>query len=172
MNFDEMNKQLKEMADKVKTQMPNLYKELGIVGERFVLQNFDNQSWESTAWEALKTPTGRNILHGVVPKLRNSFKTNLMPDGVEVYTNVLYAKAHNEGFKGRVNVKAHERSKFSNLGKGKKKKLSTGKVNGFSRNMNLKKRQFAPTDSYPSQTLQNEANKTIENFFKPILNLK
>lgn len=163
-----MNKRIEQMSQKVKEGLPNLHLELAVVGLRFVDDNFRNQGWEGKTWKAVKRGGTVLIDKGT---LRRGFNSNMLPGGVEIYTNVPYAKVQNEGFKGSQSVRAHQRAKFKKTSKGKRKKISTGNVKSFTRETDIKQRQFAPTNSSPSPTLDKQVTETIENFFKPILNL-
>jgi phage gpG-like protein len=122
----------------------------GMAGKKalqFIDGNFRNQSWEGQAWKRRKVNNSKNrgrallILRG---RLRRGNRLQAMSASVRVFNAVPYAKAHNEGFTGTAAIGAHNR-------KGKP-------VKSHSRKMRIPRRQYMPTSSRPSPTL----NKTIQ----------
>jgi phage gpG-like protein len=100
--------------------------------------------------------------------LRRSIRiTGISAGTVTIGTDVPYAKAHNEGFRGIVNVKAHNRNRYTKtkLGTGKFTKKgtermktvqhigSTGQVKAHTRKVNIKKRQFMGNSPYLEKQL-------------------
>jgi phage gpG-like protein len=170
MTFDEFETMLKQKAAEIKNGQAKLTQKLQAVALRFIDDNFRNQSWEGVPWEKISRTDGTILVHKA--KLKNSFNGEQIVDGVRIYSNVPYAAVHNEGFDGQVSIPEHKRSRYAKTGKGKKKKLGTGTVKAHTRVMKIKQRQFAPTDSSPSPTLEKIANQTITEHFAEILNLK
>lgn len=169
MTPQEFEAQMQKNAEEVKKQMQQLPALLAADALRFVDDNFRNQSWEGKPWKAI-------VRNGTIlvetARLKNSFNYETAPGEARIYTNVPYAAVHNEGFQGSVSIPAHKRSQYAKTGKGKKKKTSTGMVKAHSRKMNIAQRQFAPTSSSPSLTLQKQLNQTIETHFNDILKPK
>jgi len=64
--------------------------------------------------------------------LRKSITTDIRGMTVEVGTDLDYAEPHNEGFKGTVTIRAHERTRNGN----------SHSVQSYSRDVDLKQRQF------------------------------
>jgi phage gpG-like protein len=75
-------------------------------------------------------------------RLRSSIanKVNLALGEVEIGTNVQYAKAHNEGFSGQVNIKSHVRKIDQAFGR--KIAPRSVQVSSHKRQMNIPKREF------------------------------
>lgn len=100
---------------------------LGNHAVNFFLDRFKQQAWLGNTlqpWRArrkgAKRP-GRAILIDS-GRLRRSIRITQITNGiVKIGTDVPYAKAHNNGFKGIVNVPAHTRNKYT------KERLGTGR---------------------------------------------
>lgn len=151
---------------------PNM---LGNDAVNFFLDNFKRQGWLGNTLEPwkkrsskAKRNTGRAILIDS-GRLRRSIRiTSVSTGSVTIGTDVPYAKAHNEGFRGTVNVKAFNRNKYSKekVGSGKLTKKgvermktvqrisSTSTVKGHTRKVNLPKRQFMGESPYLTKQLQ------------------
>jgi phage gpG-like protein len=137
---------------------------------RFIDDNFKNQSWEGIAWKRRKIlDKGRALLvhRGI---LRRSFRMEAMSAAVKVYTDVKYAKAHNEGFAGSVSIPAHTRRQYGNFKvyststrRGRNVKTQTGAatVKAHTRQMRIPRRQFMPTEARQSPTLNNQVKRQI-----------
>ena len=147
---------------------------------RFVDDNFRLQGWQGASfqpWKAIKRPGTILVKTGA---LRRSFNWQNRGNGeIYFYNNLPYAKAHNEGFKGAVNVRAHSRAtymktKVSSLSTRKTKTVTTKvrerTVETFTRNMDLPRRQFAPFEGSESPVLNaaiiKQLAKDITNIFK------
>lgn len=167
MDINDFDKMLKEKAEAVKAGSVKLTQKLQADALRFIDDNFRNQSWEGKPWEKIARD-GTILVH--TAHLKNSFNGEQRPGEVRIYSNVPYAAVHNEGFEGQVSIPAHKRSRYQKLKRGKKKKISTGEVQAHTRNMKIKQRQFAPTASSPSPTLEKIVNQTIKEHFGNILN--
>jgi phage gpG-like protein len=170
MNFDEFDKTLRAKAEAVKAGALKLSQKVAAEALRFVDDNFRNQSWEGTPWQAITRADGTILVD--TARLKRSFNQDGTPGEVRIYSNVPYAAVHNEGFEGQVSIPAHKRSKYQKLKRGKKKKISTGEVRAHTRNANIKQRQFAPTATSPSPTLQKAVNETITEHFSEILDIR
>lgn len=169
MTFDEFEKTLREQTTQIKQSEPKLTAKLAVVGRRFIDDNFRSQAWEGEPWEAVARGGTILVLPGGGAHLKNSFNAQQQPGQVRIYSNVPYAAVHNEGFDGTQSVKAHKRSRYQKLKRGKKKKISTGEVKAHTRHMKIKQRQFAPTTGSPSPTLEAQVSQTITDHFSEIL---
>jgi len=166
MTIAEFDKLLRENAAEIKAREQELADAVEGDALRFIDDNFRNQGWEGIPWEDIQRD-GTILVDTAT--LKRSFNGDSVPGEVRIYTNVPYAGVHNEGFEGDVTIKEHKRSKYKKTGKGKKVKSATGNVKAHTRKMNIKQRQFAPTESSPSPTLEKEVSTTIENHFNDIL---
>jgi len=163
---------MEDHIEKVLKKAPRL---LGNDAVNFFRDRFKQQNWMDTypeAWQKRKVNNkknqGRNLLIQS-GRLRRSIKiTNVSANTVTIGTDVPYAKAHNEGFKGVVQVKEYTRNRYG------KQKIGTGKLrkNGKERmktvqvitgnstvkahtmRMNLPRRQFMGQSAVLTQKLQ------------------
>lgn len=152
---------------------------------RFIDDNFRKQGWQGASfqpWAPIKRPGSILVKTGA---LRRGTNYEMRGNGdVYFYNNLAYAKAHNEGFNGEVNVRAHTRAKYfsakaSSLtelnGNGKHKiktilnKTGESQINGFTRKMNLIQRQFAPTETSQSPVLIADITHCLETDINNIL---
>lgn len=151
-----MAKKLEDLLGRIEKPLAEALRRLPpILGEEvvnFAHDNFDRQAWQGVDWEKRKNPTkwgkrdeeGRSLLVKT-GKLRRSIRVSqILQDRVKITAggaDVPYAKAHNEGFSGRVvqNVNPFTR-------RTKKGKISG--VSGFTRviHQNIPKRQFISSD--------------------------
>lgn len=167
MDFSEFDKKLQAMARDAKSAngIP-LSKEIEAAALRFVDDNFRSSSWEGVQWEKSSDDGTPLIQSGA---LKRSFNGESTPQQVRIYTNVPYARVHNEGYKGTESVKAHTRGVYTKKGRGKKVKSGVQQVRAFTRQMNIRQRQFAPYEGHESPTLNKEVEQIItdhvQNFF-------
>ncbi len=164
MNLAELEQKIVKFAQQVKdAQGLAIPQEVASAAEDFVMDNFQNQSWEGQAWEPSK---GTILVKSGA--LRRGVETVVAHGYVKLINDVPYARVHNDGFDGTVSVPGYEKSTYADVGsgtftkKGKEKmlKMKTGsiKVNAHSKKMKVKRRQFMPTAESPSPTL----NKRID----------
>lgn len=142
-------------------------KEAGATALRFINGNFRAQGWQGSSfqpWQQLKKPREGGSILRKTGHLASSFYFNTQPATAIVRTNAPYAKAHNEGFKGQVNVKATIRKVKTIKG------IKDVPVKNFTRNMNLPKRQFMPTDMYDSPVLLEALKRMTIDGMKNIFN--
>lgn len=148
---------------------------------RFVDDNFRLQGWQGATfmpWKPIKRPGTILVKTGA---LRRSFNyVNRGNGDVYFYNNLIYAKVHNEGFSGSINIRAHTRSKYmkvkaSNTGTRKVKasisKAGETQVGGHTRQMNIIQRQFSPIEGSQSPILEAAIIKWLEHDIKNILTL-
>ncbi|TAG31894.1 MAG: hypothetical protein EAZ35_02260 [Sphingobacteriia bacterium] len=128
---------------------------------RFRAENWIGNTTENWKKRVRKDKrTGRAILVNKAILKRDIHKIYVGPDRAIIGTTKLsapYAKAHNEGFSGKVNVKEHKRRRFKKVEEtytsktGKEKKRTSKQVDesggniivkSYSKKMKLPKRQF------------------------------
>lgn len=147
---------------------------LGNIAVNFFLDRFRYQNWlgaTTEPWQQRRRNKGRNAGRAILVqsgRLRRSIRITRI-QGLTTYigSDVPYARAHNEGFKGVVRVPAHTRNKYTKekVGSGKysksgKERMKTvKKVSGSSnvmeywRRMNLPRRQFMGSSPVLAQQL-------------------
>lgn len=147
----------------------------------FSKQRFREQAWTDATtqpWQkrkaGAKRNTGRAILKDTGRLQRSIRVVSVTPSSVTIGTDVPYAQAHNEGFRGTQNVPAHTRNRYAKVKTGSgvysiktqkerqrtsKVKVEGGeiKVKAFTRRMNLPKRQFLGN----SQVLTNQIKRLV-----------
>lgn len=147
---------------------------LGNDAVNFFLDSFKRQAWLGSRLEPWakrrnnKRRPGRAILVDT-GRLRRSIRITKVSQGnVTIGTDVPYAKAHNEGFRGTVQVKAHKRNKYTKSRVGTGKLTKTGKertktistvsgssmVKAHTRKVNIVQRRFMGTSPYFTKQLQ------------------
>ncbi|WP_198659605.1 hypothetical protein [Nubsella zeaxanthinifaciens] len=148
---------------------------------RFVDGNFRAQGWQDSSFKKWRGIERKGTILVKTGALRRSWNYQYATGGgVRFYNNVPYAKAHNEGFTGTVQVKAHTRNKygksqvfsltdFNRNGTRKVRtvtnKVGSNQVKAHTRRVHIVQRQFAPYAGHESQTLNNsiirELNREI-----------
>ena len=117
---------LKQM-EKLERSMKVIPKRAGIVAVNFSKQRFVQQNWidgRSKSWAKRKTSRGsKSRNRGAVlidsGRLKRSIRiVSATTNRVVIGTDVPYAQAHNDGFRGTITVKAHIRRKFKTSKKG------------------------------------------------------
>lgn len=166
MDIDDLINDLKAKA--AKTAEEHKLLKLKVSGEvlRFVDDNFRNQAWEGKPWHKIDRDGTILVDSGALRRSVNI--DNSTPGDIRLYSNLEYAVVHNEGLEATVSVKEHTRSKYK-LKKGKGKKVSSTTVKAHQRKMNVKQRQFAPTQGSESPTLDKSITTIIETHLKTIL---
>jgi phage gpG-like protein len=151
---------------------------LGNVAVNFFLDRFKAQNWignTTEPWKQRKANKGRNQGRAILVqsgRLRRSIRITKISELTAVIgSDVPYAKAHNEGFRGTVNVKAYTRhkygkektgtGKFTKSGKERTKTVQritgSGQVKAHTRKMNLPRRQFMGS----SPVLENQLKRKL-----------
>jgi len=121
---------LQRLENVIVTITPQLIDGIGKIGLKFIDDNWRLQGFQGTSfqpWQKLKNaprPT-RSILVNT-GTLRRSFRKQDSTDHTTLYTDIPYARVHNEGFHGPQYV----RSRMGTFGK------------TFTRNQNIPQRQF------------------------------
>lgn len=136
---------------------------LGNMAVNFFLDRFRYQNWlghSTEPWQRRKNNKGRNQGRALLvqsARLKRSIRiTRISGLTATIGTDVPYARAHNEGFKGTVSVKAYTRNRYKKekVGSGKytkagKERMKTVRrisgateVKAHTRRVNLPRRQF------------------------------
>ena len=148
---------------------------LGNDAVNFFLDRFQQQAWlgvTAEPWARRRTNLKRNSGRAILissGRLRRSIRITSITNGqVTIGSDVPYARMHNEGFRGVVNVSAHSRNKYSKekVGTGKLKKnglermrtvqriAGTGGVIAHTRKVNMPRRQFMGSSPYLTKLLE------------------
>ena len=153
-------KQVEEHFKQVLQYAPAM---LGNDAVNFFLDSFKKQGWQGSTFEPWakrkntgKKSKGRSILI-LSGRMRRSIRiTGITGLNTTIGTDVPYARAHNEGFNGIVNVRAFKRNRYvkEKLGSGKFTKAgnermktvsrlgNAGQVKAHTRSVKITKRQF------------------------------
>ena len=186
MSPEEFEKNLLTKAKEVQTYaMTRFPSTAGNIALRFINGNFRAQGFQGASfspWKKKKKGKGTTLV--VTGALRAANYYNTQPRQVTLKNNMPYAKVMNEGFKGTVNVSAHNRNRYSKMSVGTGKLTKTGKerkqtltyksgqsqVKAHTRKMNIEKRQFMPTRESDSPVLNNaiqrQVARDLEQIFK------
>lgn len=128
------NNAVKQLEAKMKSALLSLPHVIGNEAVNFSKERFRNQNWwDRTAvpWikrkPGAKRNKGRAILRDTGALARSPRVISASPALVKIGSAVRYAKAHNEGYKGTVNVKAHTRNRFKKARVGSGKFTKAGK---------------------------------------------
>ncbi len=143
---------------------------------RFIDNNFRTQGYNGASFQPWKKNSTNTTILVKSGDLRRGNHGDALPYEAYMYNNVAYAKAHNEGFVGRVKVKAHSRShyreeqigtgRYTKSGKERTKKVHvldrTTDVKEYYRQMNITKRQFMPITPDDAPSLLNDIASQTE----------
>lgn len=148
---------------------------LGNDAVNFFLDSFKRQGWQGSymqPWRARRSNTRRNRGRALLiqtGRLKRSIRVTGTTGGVvRIGTDVPYAKTHNEGFRGEVQVKAHQRLQYSKHSilsgkftkKGKERMKTVQRLSGsiqieaHTRRVNIVKRQFMGNSPYLTNILK------------------
>lgn len=168
----------------VRDEMPRMVKRKVL---RFIDGNFRAQGWQGRSFERWKETMGKAKGRAILiktGKLRRSFHGDTPPYEAHIWSDSSYARAHNRGFNGTVQVKAYTRHTYtaSQVGTGRFNKSGTERtktvhqvtgmtqVQAHQRQMNIPKRQMAPEDMHDTPVLvdaiKKDAIKAIKNIFE------
>ncbi len=168
--------------------MDNIPVKAGAEAVRFFKNSWREQAWIDTRvelWKKRQNESKKNKGRGILiqsGRLRRSIRVAYRSGNIIVIaTDVPYARAHNEGFKGTVTVKAHKRNQYTEkkVGTGvysirtrkerkKRVKEVTGQISvkSHTRKMKLPKRQFMGESHYLSKRFERimlaEINKALK----------
>lgn len=154
---------------------------------RFIDGNFRAGGWQGSTFNKWRPNVKGTTTLIKTGRLRRSFNYSGAGVGaVRFYSNADYAYAHNRGFRGTVNIKAHTRSKlqvskvtaineFTASGRRKTRsvtnKIGESQVKAHTRKVNIIQRQFAPYEGSESQTLNKSIERELITEIKKILTL-
>ena len=153
------------MKDEMRKTILALPKKVGAEAVNFALGNFRRQGflgYTLQPWQPRKSGKGGAILVRSGRGRRSIRIMQSSQDTVVIGSNLPYMKAHNEGFRGTVQVKGYDRiltskvkmgsGRFTKTGKERMKTVSqqtgTAHVKGHTRKMNLPKRPFLADSPY------------------------
>lgn len=171
--------------DKLKSEVKQAILRLPlIVGNEavnWVKDSFTLQGWRGAGFQAWKAVRNQKRNGAAIlirsGRLRRSIRiVKFNATSVAIGSDVPYAEAHNRGFSGVVDVQAHNRNRFgkakaSSLKSKRRKTITylagTSEVSGHTRNMNLPRRQFAPTDMRDSPVFVNDMESAIKKELSP-----
>lgn len=165
---------IKKLEQALLEVMHRLPKQIGAEAVRYSKASWQRQGWLGDTlkpWQQRKNDRGSRGRAILIKsgRLRRSIRVlRATPDSIIIGTDVPYAAAHNNGFRGRVTVKEHTRNKYS------KKRVGTGKytkngnerkrtvtsvsgsrtVSSHSRTMRIPKRQFLGDSPYLRRDIQ------------------
>lgn len=167
-----------QMMDKVSRAINSIPRRAGALAVNFSTQRFRSQSWvdhttdpwpkrKRSSWGKKQERPGRAILVKT-GKLRRSIRViSVSPVRVVIGTDVPYARAHNDGFRGKVkqNVKAHSRTRFgmaqssvigTRKGTTRRVRMMDVKVKAHTRTIrqNLPRRRFIGTSAVLDKQLE------------------
>lgn len=174
MTPEEFNRALEAKANEIKTYANTRYPSVaGNVALRFINGNFRAQGFQGQTFEKWQKSKGTTLVKTGALRAANTYSTQ--PGQTTIKNSMPYAKIHNEGFDGTVEVKAHSRNKYakSKVGtgrftkKGKERmqtvttKTGSMQVKAHSRKMKMPKRQFMPTSQSDSPVLNNAVIRQV-----------
>lgn len=174
MSPEEFEKKLQITAKEIKNYANTRYPAVaGNIALRFVNGNFRAQGFQGTSFERWKKSKGTILVKS--GDLRGATYYTTQPGQTTLKNPMPYAKVHNEGFKGTISVPAHIRNrytrtkagtgKFTKKGKEKMQTVTTktgeSEVKAHSRKIDIKKRQFMPTNANDSPVLTNAINREV-----------
>lgn len=155
---------------------------------RFIDGNFRAGGWQGNSfnkWYTNARGTSNRVKTGA---MRRSFNYSGAGAGaVRFYSNVPYAYAHNRGFRGTINIKAHTRAKyqsskvmaineFTRNGRRKTKtitnKIGETMVKAHTRKVNIIQSQFAPYEGSESRILNESISRELNREITKILTIK
>lgn len=129
-----IEQEIEEMMDEICVASAEIIAE---EATEYFKERFEEKEWDGAAWPPAKNSASRGSLLMRSNKLLNSIRpTEITPTRVVITAgddlNVTYARVHNEGFDGDVDVQP-----FTRMVKGKQQQVKVHK-----RHMRIPKRQF------------------------------
>lgn len=177
----DLNNKTKQLETYVRTEFPRMAMRKAL---RFIDGNFRAQGWQGRSflpWQKNKRG-GTILVHK--GRLRRGTHGETAPYMVRIYNDTPYARFHNRGFNGTVNVRAFTRNKYtaSQVGTGRFTKsgnermktvhsvAGTSQVAAHQRRVNNPRRQFMPEDPNDSPVLINAIKRDVITTIKNIFN--
>lgn len=198
MSQGQLAKKLETIRRKMLIYKQEWPRRAGILALDIIDGNFRNEGYRDKvliSWR--RTVSGKKVRFGqrsgilnVTGKLRRDMGMAERKEAVRIYNRSKYARVHNEGFKGRVQVNSFvRRNKISGAVSYKGKSYSYGanyslrtrqalkpkavttntQVKAHTREMNIPRRQFMPSETRGSYYLQNEVRLMTEKQLTNIL---
>ncbi|MDA6072071.1 hypothetical protein NJT12_20810 [Flavobacterium sp. AC] len=185
MSPEEFSRALETKGRELKNYANNRFPSIsGNIALRFINGNFRAGGFQGQSfdrWKKSNKKRGSTLVDTGALRADNHYTTQ--PGQTTLKNNRPYAKSHNEGFQGTVNVKAHTRNKYS------KKKVGTGRftrngnermqtvtyksgegtVKAHTRKMKIPKRQFMPTNERDSVVLNKAIERQVARDIKEIM---
>lgn len=117
-------------------------------------RNFQRKAFFTDRWKKRRNPNARGSLLVVTGTLRRSIQASETPDGVRFTSNVPYATIHNEGGKGTVTVRQHQR----------KRKGKTHTVKQHMRTVKMPQRQFVGDGKETQRIIQDVIDDNLQQY--------
>lgn len=183
MKPEEFAKELAKKQAVLKKYINTIFpKKAGNIALRFINGNFRAQGWQGSNFQPWKKTIRKGTILVKSGKGRRGTSFTTTPGEAHIKNDVNYMAAHNNGFNGIVNIKAHTRKNFeakkvaaggfTKTGKAKMKTIHTVKsistVKAHTRKMNIPKRQFMPQNINDSPVLAKAVRREIERELKNI----
>lgn len=130
MQAEELKKHLKELTEELLEVSAHIFAETATT---YYKESFRRKGFDGRPWKPPKRPKSKGSLLVDSSALMNSIRPAVVTNERVVISagndKVTYAKAHNEGFVGSVNIPAHKRR--SRASKGRSKENYCCPVNTF-----------------------------------------
>lgn len=187
MEPQEFEKLLRRKANELKVYTESYFpSRAGNIALRFVNGNFRAQGWQGTTFKRWKPNQRNKTILVKTGKMRAATYFTSQHGQFTLKNPMPYARKHNEGWRGTVNVAAHTRNvyrktkvgtgKFTKTGKERKKnvnqKVGQRTVRAHERKVNIPRRQFIPTYSSRSSVLDNAILRMLARDINKIMNIK
>ena len=156
MNIKELNKYLQDLSDEILSDAAEIVAE---TATEYYKNAFKQKSFDGNSWTPADKPKGNGSLLIDSGALLNSIRPAVVsPQRVVISAGndkVNYARVHNEGYKGAVNVPEHIR---------KTKKRGDVKVKNHIRQANIPQREFMGD----SNELNEQIHARIEGYIESL----
>lgn len=176
----DFNRKAAQLEAYARTGMPRMARDKTL---RFIDNNFRGQGYYGRSLERWPANKRKGTILVNKGRLRRSFRSELGDGTIRIWTDTPYARTHNRGFNGTVNVSSFTRNKYTagKVGTGRftasgtertrtvHTVSSTSQVKAHTRKMNTQKRQFMPESPADAPVLigsiRREVIKTIKSIF-------
>lgn len=171
-NFENKLKKFKQL----KKELPPIVGEVSVsfFQDNFRRQGFLNQTIEK--WKPRKNKRRGAILVKSGRLRKDIHRGYTSWNRTVIKTSVPYAKIHNEGFSGIVRVKSHQRTNKKMVGTGvylirtkkekRKKQVTVKNIEGYSKMVNIPKRQFMGRSRLLDVKVKNVISKEMDKLFR------
>lgn len=160
----------REVQNYINTTFPS---KAGDVALRFINGNFRASGFQGATYKKWQKSKGTTLVK--TGALRSATYYTTQQSQVTIKNNMPYAKVHNQGFKGTINIKAHSRNthnktkvgtgKFNKNGSERTKtvthKTGQNKVKAHTRKVDIPQRQFIPIHANDSPVLNNAIQREV-----------